>query len=96
MAKNTVSRISSAFAAGGGGVNFEQNIQALFLLSLLVEGFCPVINEPIKRVCFQVKHVSKSSGSIISVIVAKSAQYFGQTFLYNKNLLKLRTNVCII
>ena len=57
MANNTVSRISNAFATGGGGVNFEQNIQALFLLSLLVDGFCPVINEPTKRVCFQAKHL---------------------------------------
>lgn len=40
-----------------GGVNFEQRIQAMFLLSLLIDGFCPAMNEPTKRVCFQTKHL---------------------------------------
>ena len=57
MAKNSISKISNAFATGGGGVNFEQQIQAMFLLSLLVDGFCPAMNEPTKRVCFQAKHL---------------------------------------
>ena len=57
MAKNTISKISNAFATGGGGVNFEQQIQAMFLLSLLVDGFCPAMNEPTIRVCFQAKHL---------------------------------------
>lgn len=56
MSKNTVSKISNAFSTGGGGVNFEQQIQAMFLLSLLVDGYCPVTNEPTVRVCFQTKH----------------------------------------
>ena len=55
--KKFVSKISNAFSTGGGGVNFEQNIQALFLLSLLIEGFCPIINEPTKKICFQAKHL---------------------------------------
>jgi len=57
MAKNSISRISNAFTTGGGGVNFEQQIQAMFLLSLLVDGFCPAMNESTKRVCFQAKHL---------------------------------------
>ena len=57
MAKNTISKISNAFSVGGGGVNFEQQVQAMFLLSLLVDGFCPAMNEPTKRVCFQAKHL---------------------------------------
>ena len=57
MAKNTVSKISNAFSTGGGGVNFEQQIQAMFLLSLLVDGFCPAMREQTKRVCFQAKHL---------------------------------------
>lgn len=57
MAKNSISKISNAFSTGGGGVNFEQQIQAMFLLSLLVEGFCPAMNEQTKRVCFQAKHL---------------------------------------
>lgn len=57
MAKNSISKISNAFATGGGGVNFEQQVQAMFLLSLLVDGFCPAMNETTHRVCFQAKHL---------------------------------------
>ncbi len=57
MPKNNVSKISNAFSTGGGGTNFEQQIQAMFLLSLIVDGFCPVINEKTKRVCFQAKNL---------------------------------------
>ena len=57
MSGNMISKISNAFSTGGGGVNFEQRIQALFLLSLVIEGFCPVVNEQTKRVCFQAKHL---------------------------------------
>lgn len=57
MSKNTVSKISNAFSTGGGGVNFEQQIQAMFLLSMLIDGFCPAMNERTKRVCFQAKHL---------------------------------------
>ena len=57
MSKDYISKLSNAFSTGGGGVNFEQSIQALFLLSLLVDGFCPAMNEKTKRVCFQTKHL---------------------------------------
>ena len=53
MAKNSISKISNAFSTGGGGVNFEQQIQAMFLLSLLIDGFCPAMNEQTKKVHFQ-------------------------------------------
>ena len=57
MSKNSVSKISNAFSTGGGGTNFEQQVQAMFLLSLLIDGFCPAMNEQSKRVCFQAKHL---------------------------------------
>ena len=57
MAKNSISKISNAFSTGGGGVNFEQQIQAMFLLSLLIDGFCPAMNEQTKKVHFQAKHL---------------------------------------
>ena len=57
MSKNSVSKISNAFSTGGGGTNFEQQVQAMFLLSLLIDGFCPAMNEQTKRVCFQAKHL---------------------------------------
>ena len=55
MSKNTVSKISNAFSTGGGGVNFEHQVQAMFLLSLLVDGFCSAMNEQTKSVWFQAK-----------------------------------------
>lgn len=57
MGKNLISNISAPFSSGNGGGNFEQCIQAMFLLSLLIDGFCPAMNEKTKRVCFQVKHL---------------------------------------
>lgn len=57
MAKLSVSTISNAFSTGGGGVHFEEQIQAMFLLSLLIDGFCPAMGEQTKRVCFQAKHL---------------------------------------
>lgn len=57
MAKISVSTISNAFSTGGGGVHFEEQIQAMFLLSLLIDGFCPAMGEQTKRVCFQAKHL---------------------------------------
>ena len=57
MGKNPISKLSNAFSTGGGGTNFEQQVQAMFLLSLLVEGFCPAIKERTKKVCFQAKRL---------------------------------------
>ena len=45
MENNPISKISNAFSTGGGGTNFEHQVQAMFLMLLLVEGICPVINE---------------------------------------------------
>lgn len=53
---DNISRISNSFSTGGGGNNFENRIQALFLLSLLVEGYCPVMNLTTKGICFQAKN----------------------------------------
>ena len=65
MYKNTVSKISNAFSTGGGGTNFEQQIQVMFLLSLLVDGFCPAMNELTKRVCFQAKHLGYNVDDLV-------------------------------
>ena len=65
MTKNTVAKISNSFSTGGGGFNFERNIQAMFLLTLLIKGFCPVINEPTKKVCFQAKRLGYDVDDIV-------------------------------
>lgn len=56
MAKK-VSEISNPFSTGQGGANFENNVQAVFVLSLLIDGFSPVLELPIKRVCLQAKRL---------------------------------------
>ena len=57
MAKNVgkVSKLSPAFMTGGGGENFERHVAAVFVLSLMIDGFSPVLNAPIQRVEFQAK-----------------------------------------
>ena len=49
------SQISNPFSTGGGGVSFEHRVQASFLLGLLIDGFAPVLNQPIQKVSFQTK-----------------------------------------
>ena len=65
MSKNPISKISNAFSTGGGGVNFDQHIQAMFLLLLLTDGFCPVMNEQIRKVCFQAKHLGYATDDLV-------------------------------
>lgn len=67
MAKNSISKISNAFSTGGGGVNFEQQIQAMFLLSLLIDGFCPAMNEQTKKVHFQAKHLGYDVDDLVVI-----------------------------
>ena len=67
MAKNSISKISNAFSTGGGGVNFEQQIQAMFLLSLLIDGFCPAMNEQTKKVHFQAKHLGYDIDDLVVI-----------------------------
>lgn len=57
MAKNVgkVSKLSPAFMTGGGGENFERHVAAVFVLSLMIDGFSPVLDAPIKMVEFQAK-----------------------------------------
>ncbi len=48
-------KLSNAFSTGGGGEHFENRVQAVFLLALLIEGFSPVIDNPISKIEFQGK-----------------------------------------
>lgn len=52
-----VAMLSNPFSTGGGGYYFERRVQAVFILSLLVEGFSPVLNCPIKEISFQTKRL---------------------------------------
>ena len=46
-------KLSNAFSTGGGGEHFENHVQAVFLLALLIDGFAPVIDNPISKIEFQ-------------------------------------------
>lgn len=50
-----VSKLSPAFMTGGGGENFERHVAAVFVLSLIIDGFAPVLDAPIKKMEFQAK-----------------------------------------
>ena len=55
MSKNSLSRISSSFSSGGGGHTFEHHVQAMYILSLLIDGFCPAMHEKTERIILQTK-----------------------------------------
>lgn len=41
MSNSLISKLSNSFSTGGGGISFEHQVQAMFLLSLIVDGFLP-------------------------------------------------------
>ena len=57
LSKATIKQMSNPVSTGGGGTIFEHHVQAVFLLSLLVDGFSPVLDCPIIRLEFQAKHL---------------------------------------
>lgn len=65
MSKKLISQISDPFSTGGGGINFENQIQAMFLLSLIIDGFSPVMTEKTKRVCFQAKRLNINTDDLV-------------------------------
>lgn len=65
MSMSEISQLSNSFSTGGGGCNFEQRIQAMFILSLLIEGFCPVMNERAKRISFQAKRLGYATDDFV-------------------------------
>ena len=55
--KYKVAELSNAFSTGSGGANFERQIQAVFLLAVLIDGFTPFLDAPVKQLEFQAKHL---------------------------------------
>lgn len=53
-----VKQLSSAFSTGGGGVIFENRVQAAFVALMLANGVCPCIDFswPIAQVALQARH----------------------------------------
>lgn len=75
MAKRVekVSKLSPAFMTGGGGENFERHVAAVFVLSLIIDGFAPVVDAPIKLLEFQAKkHGYDVDDFVVTAIRGKS------------------------
>ncbi len=72
------SNLSNAFSTGGGGVDFERKVQSIFLLSLVIQGFSPVLNRPIKRICFQTKRNGLNTDDLLVVSENEEAKLLCQ------------------
>ena len=79
--RHNISELSSAFSTGNSGATFEHNIQAVFLLTLLVDGFSPILEAPIDRIELQAKHlgyaIDDSGGSKWSEVALPGQTYAG-------------------
>ena len=60
-------KLSNAYLTGGGGINFEHKVQAVFLLALLADGFSPILEKPIKEVQFQVRNSFYTDDLLVKV-----------------------------
>lgn len=67
-------QLSSPFSTGGGGNNYERHVQALFLLSLLVDGFAPVTDCPITELHFQAKHLGYNTDDLVAISKSPSGE----------------------
>ena len=67
MAKQTnhSANQSNSFSTGGGGGSFEIRIPAVFLLSLLIDGFSPILNMPMERVAFQARQLGDAVDDMV-------------------------------
>ena len=61
-------QLSNPYSTGGGGQNYEHHAEALFLLALLVDGFVPVLNEPITKLHFQAKHLGYHTDDVVAIL----------------------------
>ena len=53
----TLASLSNPFSTGGGGVDFERKVQSTFILTLLIEGFSPLLNASVTSLDFQAKRL---------------------------------------
>ncbi|HWP43160.1 MAG TPA: hypothetical protein VNO14_08005, partial [Blastocatellia bacterium] len=60
--------ISSPTATGGGGVFFEQHVNALFLALLLVRGIPPILRDcQVEEVHFQTEHLGWKTDDLLII-----------------------------
>lgn len=78
LSKEKIKQLSNPFSTGGGGYNFERHVQTFFLLSLLIDGFSPVLDCPITKLEFQAKHLGYHTDDLV---VFTSGQYKARKIL---------------
>lgn len=75
-AKNTKGKqLSNPFSSGGGGPNFENQVQTLFVVLMLTEGFVPSLpNLPIKRIKLQGRYEGYNTDDFIVFVEDQSGE----------------------
>lgn len=68
-----VARLSNSFSTGNGGGNFERYVQTVFLLTLLIDGFSPVLERQITQLDFQGKRLGYDTDDLIVTAAGKKA-----------------------
>lgn len=68
-----ITKLSNSFSTGNGGGNFERYVQTVFLLTLLIDGFSPILERPITQLDFQGKHLGYDTDDLIITASGKSA-----------------------
>lgn len=89
--KSTISILSNPFSNGNGGGDFEHRVQTTFLLGLLVDGFSPILCQPITSVDFQAKRLGWDTDDIM--ISSKSEKHTAKLLCQIKHGVKISKNV---
>ena len=62
-------QLSNPYSTGGGGVNFETRVQALFAVLMLTGGFAPCLPSwPIKKIKLQGKYAGYETDDFIAFV----------------------------
>ena len=65
--QRTSKKISNSRSTGGGGNNFERHVQAMFLLSMLVDGYAPILDYPVTELSFQTRPLSIETDDLMVI-----------------------------
>jgi len=68
-----IAKLSNSFSTGGGGGNFERYVQTVFLLTLLIDGFSPILERKIVQLDFQGKRLGYNTDDLIITASGKNA-----------------------
>lgn len=60
-----LTKLSSPFSTGGGGVIFENRVQALFVVLMVAKGFIPCLPRAIKKIKLQGKYAGYETDDLI-------------------------------